>query len=294
MKLSEEDLRKAREFCEDELSSYMLYLALAQQERGKLAEQLRQAAEQERGHYEFWRSVVGSDCSVRPPGRAFRILYRVFGPVFTLQALERRERRAAEEYRAFRDRLPEEMRPALDRIIADEESHESDFLKGLEDVRVRYLGFVALGMADAITELMGVYAGFLGATMRTLVVGLAGLLVGLPAAVSMAAAAYLQARQEGHMSPGMSALATGLSYFLVALVLAVPYFLTRNIVIAMTASVLLGVAALAAFHFYSSTVNGVSFRRELAIGLAILLAAVAVGLLFGELIGMAFHLRVLA
>jgi len=74
MKLSEEDLRKAREFCEDELSSYMLYLALAQQERGKLAEQLRQAAEQERGHYEFWRSVVGSDCSVRPPGRAFRVL----------------------------------------------------------------------------------------------------------------------------------------------------------------------------------------------------------------------------
>jgi VIT1/CCC1 family predicted Fe2+/Mn2+ transporter len=288
--LTEEDLRKVEDYCRDELSTYMLYEALASEESGELSEKLRQAAEQERGHYLFWRSLLGRDCSASPPGRAFRALYKVFGPVFTLQALERREASAASEYRRFLSRAPQELRPKLESIIADEEGHESEFIRSLNDVRVQYLGFVALGMADAITELVGVYAGFLGATTRTLIVGLAGLLVGFSAAISMAAAAFLQSRQEGSVRPGLSAAATGLSYFVTALLLGIPYLLLSSTAAALVASLIIGVVILAAFHFYSATVNGTSFARELAVGLLILLGATAAGLLFGYVIGRAFHL----
>ncbi|MET1101208.1 MAG: hypothetical protein ABWW69_01830 [Pyrodictiaceae archaeon] len=32
----------------------------------------------------------------------------------------------------------------------------------MEDVRVKHVGFIALGLADAIVEITGVHAGFLG------------------------------------------------------------------------------------------------------------------------------------
>ncbi|ADL18455.1 hypothetical protein ASAC_0047 [Acidilobus saccharovorans 345-15] len=290
LSLTEEDMRKIEAYCRDELGTYLLYEALADEEEGELSQKLRQAAEQERGHYLFWRSLLGRDCQASPPGRAFRLLYKVFGPVFTLEALERREASAAREYRRFMPRMPQELRPRLEQIIADEEGHESEFLRGLKDVRVEYLGFVALGMADAITELVGVYAGFLGATARTLIVGLAGLLVGFSAAISMAAAAFLQSRQEGTTRPGLSAAATGLSYFVTALLLGIPYLLLSSTAEALAASLMIGIGVLAAFHFYSATVNGTSFARELGLGLLILLGATAAGLLFGDVIGRAFHL----
>lgn len=289
MQLSAEDLRKVESFCRDELGSYLLYSELAEAEGPPLSEQLRRSAEQERSHYEFWRSLLGRDCEARRPPRLFKLMYRVFGPVFTLQLLERREEGAVKEYEAFKGKLPEELRGRLDEIISDERSHESEFLQGLSDVRVRYLGFVALGMADAITELVGVYSGFLGATERTLVVGLAGLLVGFSAAVSMAAAAYLQARQEGHVRPGASAAATGVSYFVTALLLALPYLLVGDLAAAMAGSVAIALAILAAFHFYTSVVSGSSFAREYGLAVAIVVGAAAAGLGFGRLVGMAFH-----
>ncbi|MGC9071915.1 MAG: VIT1/CCC1 transporter family protein [Acidilobus sp.] len=291
MSLSGGDLRQVERFCEDELSTYLLYKELARAEGSPLSIELMRSAEQERGHYEFWRGLLGRDCRAARPPRFFRLLYRVFGPVFTLQLLERREENAVKAYEAFRPKVPPGLRQRLEEIIADERSHESEFLRGLSDVRVKYLGFVALGIADAITELIGVYAGFLGATLRTFVVGLAGLLVGFSAAISMAAAAFIQARQEGHVSPGGSAAATGVSYFITAIVLALPYFITGSTVIAMVSSVALGVAALSVFHLYSSVVQGTSFRREVGIALGLLMAAALAGLAFGWVIGSAFHVR---
>ncbi len=291
MELTPSDMKLVERFCRDELGSYLLYLELAEVERPPLSEQLKRSAEQERSHYEFWKSVLGRDCTATRPPRVFRLLYRLFGPVFTLQLLEKREEGAASMYEEFRERLPDEIKGRLDDIINDEKTHEAEFLRGLQDVRVKYLGFVALGIADAITELIGVYASFLGATLRTLLVGLAGLLVGFSAAISMAAAAYIQARQERHVSPGGSAAATGLSYFLTALVLAAPYFLTGSFVAAIVASVLLGVAVLSVFHFYSSVVMGTDLRKELTMAVLLLLAAAAAGLAFGWLVGAAFHVR---
>ncbi len=289
--IDKESLSRIEAFCKDELGSYLLYMALAESERPPLSDQLRRSAEQEKAHYEFWRSLLGRDCVAQRPPRLFKLMYRLFGPVFTLQLLERREEKAASEYESFRSSLPPDLRPQLDRIIEDERSHEAEFIRGLSDVRVRYLGFVALGMADAITELIGVYASFLGATLKTFIVGLAGLLVGFSAAISMAAAAFIQARQEGHVSPGGSAAATGLSYFITAVLLAAPYFLTSDTLVAISSSVALGVVVLAVFHFYSSVVTGASLRRELTIALGLLLAAALAGLGFGWLVGTAFHIR---
>ena len=90
MELSPDDIRRVEAFCRDELSSYLLYLELAEAEKPPLSEQLRRSAEQERSHYEFWRSVLGRDCRASRPPRLFRRLCKLFGPVLTLRLLQTR------------------------------------------------------------------------------------------------------------------------------------------------------------------------------------------------------------
>jgi len=68
------------------------------------------------------------------------------------------------------------------------EQHERAFMKHIDVRMVRYLSFIILGFADAIVEITGVRAGFLGVTSPTLI---AGLVVGFAAARSMGSAPYL-------------------------------------------------------------------------------------------------------
>ena len=62
-------------------------------------------------------------------------------------------------------------------------------------------------------------------TSRTIVAGVAGLIVGVSAAVSMASAAYIQAKHEMGKSPKFSALITGLAYITAVVALSTPYLL---------------------------------------------------------------------
>jgi VIT1/CCC1 family predicted Fe2+/Mn2+ transporter len=58
------------------------------------------------------------------------------------------------------------------------------------------MSFIVLGLADAIIEITCVHVGFLGVTSSTLIAGVAGLVVGFAASISMASAAYLQAKPK--------------------------------------------------------------------------------------------------
>jgi VIT1/CCC1 family predicted Fe2+/Mn2+ transporter len=47
----------------------------------------------------------------------------------------------------------------LQKIIECEEMRERAFMRQIDEGRVRYLGFIVLGLADAIVEVTGVRAG---------------------------------------------------------------------------------------------------------------------------------------
>jgi VIT1/CCC1 family predicted Fe2+/Mn2+ transporter len=286
--------REARLYCRDEFVDYSLYTALSLRERQEERRRvLQQMAEMERRHYAFWSRYAGG---FEPKvGRwqlaLVMLLRRLLGLTFIMKFLERHERQVIEAYRRFADSLAQEERRELEEIIREEEEHERYFMGQVDEGVARYLSFVILGLADAIVEITGVHAGFLGVTASTLIAGIAGLIVGFSAAVAMAAAAYLQARQQKGASPRSSALATGSSYWGAAVAMALPYFLTHNMLAAFTASVLVAIALVAFFTFYGNVLAERPFAKEFAVSVALTLGTAFGSFLFGDLLGSTFGLR---
>ncbi|MEN2999400.1 MAG: VIT1/CCC1 family protein, partial [Acidilobaceae archaeon] len=285
-------MRKEAEFCRDEMFDHALYLQLAKRESNpEVRELLRSFAEQELRHYEFWKELAG-DCGSLDKARLSYYLWlrRFLGLTFTLKLLERHEKETIEEYKKYLPSLEEGKRAQLLKMIEEEELHERSLLQSLaeKESAVKYLGFVALGLADAIVEITGVHAGFLGATATTLVAGVAGLIVGVSAAIAMSGAAYLQAKHGGmeeRVNPLASAGATGIAYIFAVVLLALPYFLTHSMTFAFAASLLAAIALIVSFTYYGSVVGEREFGREALENLVILFATAAFAYLFGVFIG---------
>ncbi len=156
---------------------------------------------------------------------------------------------------------------------------------------MKYLGFIVLGLADAIIEITGVHAGFLGVTSSTTMAGVAGLIVGFAAAISMATAAYLQAKQSTERSPMTSALITGLSYILAVVLLALPYFLTGNMLLAFIVSLAMAMLLTAYFTFYSAVLFDRHFGKEFLESAVLTLGTAVATYLFGEFLGKMFGIH---
>ncbi len=289
-----EELRRiARELCRDELKDYLVYSNLARIEVEPRRRNLLNAlAVQEKKHYEFWKRIASTDCK---PSRVnitlLTLIYRLLGPAFTLRLLERDEDRAIRRYRSILSKLPGELSSEVESILREEEDHEKKLLAEIRDARVQYLGYAALGLADAIVEITGVHAGFLGATENTVVAGVAGLIVGFAAAISMASAAYIQAKHGDEESPGLSALVTGLSYILSVVLLALPYFLVHVMLASFAISTAIGVALSGALTYYAAVVQEKPFTREFLETTGLILLTAIASYIFGEAISRVFGIR---
>lgn len=285
---------KFKQFCEDEYADYQLYLELAKREkhagRRRILEELSKAEE---GHYLFWSRLAGG---FKPKVSRLLIarmvvLKFIFGLMFTLKFLERHEKRVIEAYKKTVEDLSGEDRVTLLRIIEDEEQHEKAFMDQIDERIVKYLSFIVLGLADAIVEITGVHAGFLGVTSSTLIAGIAGLVVGFAAAISMGSAAYLQAKQQTSSNPFSSALSTGVAYLCAVALLASPYFLTEVMTYAFGGSLVLAMALVFFFTLYGSVIGERSFPREFAESVTLTLGTAFATFLFGDFLGRIFGLR---
>jgi VIT1/CCC1 family predicted Fe2+/Mn2+ transporter len=281
-------------YCQDEYTDHQVYRELAAREtHAGRKEILNQLSRQEEEHYVFWKEFV-EDYAPRPRSTfiGFVLLLRyLFGLTFAVKFLERHERRVIDEYRRIRPHMEGEAGVRLERIIADEEKHEEFFIGQINEGVVKYLGFIVLGLADAIIEITGVHAGFLGVSNSTLLAGVAGLIVGFAAAISMATAAYLQAKQGSGMNPLKSALITGFSYILAVVFLALPYFLTASMPLAFTVSLVMAVLLTAYFTFYSSVLFERRFGREFLESTLLTLGTALATYLFGDFLGRIFGIQ---
>src|SRR5947199_10641464 len=104
------------------------------------------------------------------------------------------------------------------------------------------MSFIVLGLADAVVEISGIHAGSLGIYAKTELAGLAGVVAGMAASIAMASAAYAQAKQGFEGSAKWSAIYTGVSYMVTAILLALPYFLTGSMLTPLAISLLVGEA----------------------------------------------------
>ncbi len=282
-------------FCRDEYHDYLVYRELAYRERNpERREMLMRLAEQERRHYDFWRELT-RDCRA-DVGRGRIALYmalkKVFGLVFLLRLLERHEKEVIARYRAAAERMDPEGRARLMEIIREEEEHETSLLDQIGSNVVRYVGFVVLGLADAIIEITGVHAGMLGVTNSTIMAGIAGIVVGFSAAISMASAAYLQAKHDGSLNPAKSAAVTGMAYILAVFALAVPYFVWPDMLHAFVASIVTALVLIGAFTFYSSVILDKGFTREFLEAVALLFGTVAGAYIIGDVLGRTFGIKI--
>lgn len=286
----------------NELTEYIIYGNLARREK-KSANRalLEKLSAQEKSHYEFWKSLIEETTeknaravtiTPRPLARyGIPLLRTVFGVTFTTKFLEGHEKNAVATYEAMRAAMPASHRARLEAIIADEKTHEQSLISSLAERRVAYIGFIALGLADAIVEITGVHAGFLGVTRSTLIAGISGIIVGFAAAISMGSAAYLQAKQEAERSAIASAFVTGISYLGSVILLALPYFLIRTMLTAFIASTSVGIILLATFTFYTATIADRGFAREFTESASLMLGTALASYILGNVIGGIFHLN---
>jgi VIT1/CCC1 family predicted Fe2+/Mn2+ transporter len=272
----------------DEYNDHIMYLTLSEKIKGNknLSSVLKQLAEKEYKHYMFWRKYTKD---TEPKVKKLRLnivmlLRLLFGLTFAVRYLERHEGQVIKKYRSVEHLIPENDRAEYQEMLADEEQHEKEFSTRIESSTVRYISFIVLGLADALVEISGIHAGSLGIYESTEIAGLAGIIAGAAASLAMASAAFAQAKQGFQGSAKLSALYTGVSYFVAAVVLAAPYFMTKSMVVAISISLFFAVLILVATTYYGAVITAKPFTRDFAEITLIMFGATAVLYVFGYFI----------
>lgn len=279
-------LAQLLKFQRNEISEHIIYARLAELAKtennrstvGKIsADELR--------HYNVYKSYTKQDVK---PSRLkiwwYLLLARVFGITFSIKLMENGEKGAQLVYRQLSGVLPE-----IERIIADENGHENELVKLIDEEKLKYIGAVVLGMNDALVELTGTLAGLTFALQNEKLVGVAGLITGVAAALSMAASEYLSAKVDGHMNPPRAAFYTGLTYIIVVFFLVLPFLLLSSPFIAILFTLLAAVIMIGLFNYYYSVVKEVPFPHRFAemltISLGVAFLSFVIGLIIRQFLG---------
>lgn len=290
--------RVAHRQATEELFAFRLYEALAERLPDPRSKRmLTELAAQERRHADFWLDVGDvSEARLRPSRLKHWLLVaasRVLGPAFTIRWLERGEDRAIGEYRAILDdgSLDPSLRERIERMLHEEEEHEQFLQQGVADERRLYLGAAVLGLNDALVELTGGLTGLVSSITDPRIIGFAAAVVGIAAAMSMAASNFLSVDigEETELRPGKAAAYTGVAYIVVVAGLVAPFFVLADRRPALAISWGVAVLVIAAFSYYSSVMQGVSFRRRfglmLALGVGVAVVSFVIGRLMGGILG---------
>ncbi len=154
--------------------------------------------------------------------------------------------------------------PEVQKIQADEESHEDKLIEILNDYRLLYAGAIVLGLNDALVEFTGTLAGLTFAFSNNQIIGITGLIMGVAASLSMAASGYLSSKEDLHegTNPLTSAVYTGSAYIFTVTMLAIPYLLQPNPYLALTLMLIITVSIIALYTFYISIAKNLSFKKR--------------------------------
>jgi VIT1/CCC1 family predicted Fe2+/Mn2+ transporter len=279
----------------DELTDYSIYMKLADMESDSKAKQVfLSIAEKEYNHYKFWlKYSAGGKPSPIFTKFYFAVTLRfLFGRAFVIKYLERVNHKTISKYARLASLVPVKDRPAAELVIDEEVSKEQEFAKQVQGTYVKYISFIVLGLADALVEIAGIHAGSLGIYNSTQLTGFAGIIAGAAASIAMASAAFAQAKHGFDGSPMFAALYTGVSYFISALLLATPYFLTSSMTLALSVSLIVGLIIIVFVSWYNSIMAESDFRKDFAELAGVMILATVVLFLLGSFIRYYFGLTI--
>jgi len=273
----------------DEYTDYEVYKKLSElrfEKRHKFSNTLRRLSGMEYRHYRFWSKYCPDRKANVSKLKVYSIILirLVLGVTFAVKYLERNEMNTIKKYKEVAKLIPRKDQAQFKVMIADEVEHEKEFSDQFDEPHVRYISFIVLGLADALVEIAGIHAGSLGIYDKTELAGLAGIIAGAAASIAMASAAYAQAKTGFKGSATISAIYTGISYFVTAVILATPYFLTKAMVGALSASLLLAVVLITFISFYESVISGSQFKKDFVEITSIMFGATVALYLIGTVI----------
>jgi vacuolar iron transporter family protein len=265
----------------EEIEGYSIYRKLAAVTKDRHnAEILERISGDELKHYKTLKRYTSTEVK---PSRLrilyFVILARVMGLTFSLKLMERGEHNAGETYSGIGKAVPE-----VEKILRDEDRHETKLIGMIDEERLKYVGSIVLGLSDALVELTGVLAGFTFAIQNTRTIAFLGLITGIAATLSMAASEFLSQSHENEsdgINPLKSSIYTGIAYIITVILLVLPFFLTANPYFAMCIMLSVVIAIIFFFNFYISIARDQSFFkgfiRMAIISLSVALISFAIG-----------------
>ncbi|HFA48315.1 MAG TPA: rubrerythrin family protein [Bacteroidetes bacterium] len=277
---------------QNELTEHVIYSKLAElsdDEKNKAT--LKEIAEQELEHYNFWKKITGKEAlPVESRIKKHIWLAKIFGLSFSLRLLEMGEAEAIKFYDSVAKKHPEALS-----IKEDELQHEQKLIDILNDYRLIYAGSIVLGLNDALVEFTGTLAGLTFAFANNRIVGTTGLVMGVAASLSMAASGYLSSREEevnDEINPITAAIYTGVSYLATVAFLVLPYLLQDNPYIAVGAMLAITILIIAGYTYYISIAKAVSFKKRFIEMALISLGVAAISFGIGILVKKAFGIEI--
>ncbi|MGF6991606.1 VIT1/CCC1 family predicted Fe2+/Mn2+ transporter [Lachnospiraceae bacterium PM6-15] len=272
----------------DEVEGAIIYDFLAKREKNPENKKvLKTMGEEETKHAKTWKEITGED--VKPRGFFIffmKLLSYIFGFTFVLKQMAKSEEKGAASYNELAQKIP-----LAARMAEEEEQHEEELFKMLDEERLHYVGSMVLGLNDALVELTGAIAGVTFALANTKMVAMTGIITGISATLSMAASNYLAERADGNKDALKSSLYTGIAYLVTVALLVLPYLLLPAHLYAVAFVIMLATVILIIlfFNYYLSVVKDEPFLRrfgEMAIiSMSVALLSFVIGILAKNLLG---------
>jgi len=277
-------------FQKNEITEHFIYLALSRMEKSSQNSQImKRISDEERKHYEIWRGYSGEEVKPKILKRWFYIAVSyIFGITFGIKLMENGEGGAQVAYKKISSVIPE----AAD-VKKQEEEHESELIKMLDEKRLNYMGSIVLGLNDALIEFTGALAGFTLAMRNSRIIAMAGLIMGVSASLSMAASEYFSIKADDKGSnPFHAAFYTGIVYVFTVIVLVLPYFLVQNVFFATLVMLGLAVLLILVFTYYFSVVREIPFKAHFLEMITVSLGVAAVSFVIGLLVRQIMHIEI--
>jgi vacuolar iron transporter family protein len=221
---------------------------------------LERIADHELDHYRSWQEYL--DQEVEPNRlkiKGYMWLAKILGLTFAVQLMRRKGDRAQDMYKRLAARLPS----ARHLVKADEEQREDELIEMLEEENQHYVSSMVLGLDDALVEFAAELAALTLLIEDTILIGAAGLVIGIVALLSMGASEYLAtASDESDRSPLKSALYTGITGIFTLILLVVPFFLVEERVTALILTLVIAVIIICIFSYYVAVLKSLNFKRR--------------------------------
>ncbi|MFC2136509.1 VIT1/CCC1 transporter family protein [Bacteroidota bacterium] len=277
--MDEKTRKSILEAQKNELTEYHIYNNLAASTKDEHNKKiLKHIAKDELRHHNFWKTHTNQKVQ---PNRfkiwMYKWIARILGLTFGLKLMENGEDLAQSNYDKIAKVIPE-----VKRIEKDENEHERNLINMINEKKLDYAGSMVLGLNDALVELTGAIAGLTLAFQNIRLVGIASLVTGIAASLSMAASEYLSTKTEGDdKNPFHASFYTGIAYIFTVAFLVIPYFVLDNIFVALATTLGIAVLIILLFTYYISVAKDYNFKKRFWEMTLISLGVAAISFLIG-------------